>query len=86
MDVRPLHTEQDYNEALKVLSALVDADPAPGTPEGDHLEILATLVENYEAHHFPLVLPDPIETIKFRMDQGGSQRYSVVLWQSKPRE
>ncbi|RKP50412.1 helix-turn-helix domain-containing protein [Trinickia fusca] len=71
MDIRPLHTEQDYNDALKVLSALVDADPAPGTAEGDHLEILATLVENYESHHFPMELPDPIEAIKFRMEQEG---------------
>lgn len=70
MEIRPIHTEQDYSEALKAIAALVDADPAPNTPEGDRLEILSVLVENYEAKHFPLELPDPIEAIKFRMEQG----------------
>ncbi|HEY0821112.1 MAG TPA: transcriptional regulator [Rhizobacter sp.] len=71
MDVRPIHTEQDYREALEIVSRLVDADPAPGTPDGDHLEVLATLVERYEAEHFPMDRPDPIEAIKFRMEQAG---------------
>ena len=57
MDVRPIHTGRDYHEALQIVSGLVDADPAPGTPEGDRLEVLATLVERYEAEHFPLDLP-----------------------------
>src|SRR6516225_1015155 len=71
MDIRPIHNERDYQEALKIVSGLVDADPVPGTPEGDRLEVLATLVERYEAEHFPLDLPDPIEAIKFRMEQAG---------------
>lgn len=71
MDIRPIHNEQDYELALKTISVLVDVDPVPGTPEGDHLEILAALIENYEAKHFPLALPDPIEAIQFRMEQGG---------------
>jgi len=71
MEIRPLHNEHDYKEALRVVSALVDADPAPGTPEGDHLEILAALVERYETEQFPMDLPDPIEAIKFRMEQAG---------------
>ncbi|NMM04499.1 transcriptional regulator [Paraburkholderia sp. RP-4-7] len=71
MEIRPIHNEHDYNEALQTVSGLVDADPAPGTPEGDRLEVLATLVERYEAEHFPLDLPDPIEAIKFRMEQAG---------------
>ncbi|MBV8628616.1 MAG: transcriptional regulator [Paraburkholderia sp.] len=71
MDIRPIHNERDYHEALQTISSLVDADPAPGTPEGDRLEILATLVERYETEHFPLDLPDPVEAIKFRMEQAG---------------
>ncbi|MFJ2994571.1 type II toxin-antitoxin system HigA family antitoxin [Pandoraea sp. NPDC087047] len=70
MDIRPIHTEQDYAIALKTIAALVDADPAPDTPDGDRLEILSALVENYEAKHFPMELPDPVEAIKFRMEQG----------------
>lgn len=71
MDIRPLHTEADYKETLAAVSALVDADPAPGTPDGDRLEILAILVERYEAEHFPLDLPDPLAAIRFRMEQEG---------------
>lgn len=56
---------------MHIVSVLVDADAAPGTPEGDRLEVLATLVERYEAEHFPLDLPDPIEAIQFRMEQAG---------------
>ncbi|WP_019447838.1 transcriptional regulator [Cupriavidus sp. BIS7] len=71
MEIRPIHNERDYQEALKIVSGLVDVDPAPGTSEGDRLEVIATLVERYEAEHFPLGLPDPIEAIKFRMEQAG---------------
>ncbi|KVN70531.1 transcriptional regulator [Burkholderia ubonensis] len=71
MEIRPIHNERDYEEALHIVSALVDADPAPDTPDGDRLEILSILVERYEAEHFPLDLPDPIEAIKFRMEQAG---------------
>jgi HTH-type transcriptional regulator / antitoxin HigA len=71
MDIRPLRTEEDYKAALAAVSALVDADPAAGTPEGDRLEILSLLVERYEDEHFPLERPDPVEAIKFRMEQQG---------------
>jgi HTH-type transcriptional regulator/antitoxin HigA len=71
MEIRPIHNERDYKEALQTVSRLVDVDPEPGTPDGDRLEILATLVERYEAEHFPLDLPDPVEAIKFRMEQAG---------------
>jgi HTH-type transcriptional regulator/antitoxin HigA len=56
MEIRPIHNERDYTEALQTVSRLVDVDPEPGTPDGDRLEILATLVERYEAEHFPLDL------------------------------
>ena len=54
MDIRPLHTDDDYRAALADVSALVDRDPEPGTQEGDRLEVLAALVERYEAEHFRL--------------------------------
>jgi antitoxin component HigA of HigAB toxin-antitoxin module len=52
MDVRPLHTEDDYRAALAEVSVLVDQDPEPGTPDGDRLEILSLLVEHYEAQEW----------------------------------
>ncbi len=54
MSFQPLHTERDYYEALKIAFVLVDADPAPGTPDGDRLAAHADLIEAYEAQHFPL--------------------------------
>ncbi len=71
MDIRPIHSEADYQVALKEISALTDADPDLGTPEGDRLDILATLVQAYEAKHVPMGVPDPVEAIKFRMEQSG---------------
>jgi HTH-type transcriptional regulator/antitoxin HigA len=58
MEIRPIHTDADYQAALKEVSALVDADPQPGTPEGDRLDNLATLVEAYEARHIPIAPPE----------------------------
>lgn len=71
MNIHPIRTEADYRAALKEISALVDLDPPLDSPEGERLDILATLAEAYEAKHFPIGLPDPIEAIKFRMEQGG---------------
>ena len=69
--IRPVRTDADCKAALKEISALMDADPDLGTPEGDRLDILATLVQAYEARHMPISAPDPVEAIKFRMDQSG---------------
>ncbi|MBU2812058.1 transcriptional regulator [Acidithiobacillus thiooxidans] len=69
MDIRPIHTEADYAVTLKEISILMDSDPDLGTPEGDRLDILATLVQAYEAKHVPIIAPDPVEAIKFRMEQ-----------------
>ena len=71
MDIRPIRTQEDYKAVLREVSAYFDNEPIPGTPDGDRFEILLTLVEVYEAKHFPVDLPDPIEAIKFRMDQAG---------------
>jgi HTH-type transcriptional regulator/antitoxin HigA len=71
MNIHPIHTESDYKAALRELSAYVDNEPPPGSEDGDRFEILATLVEAYEAKHFPVEAPDPIEAIRFRMEQAG---------------
>lgn len=71
MDIRPIHTDADYRSTLREISALMVDDPAPGTPDGDRLDILATLVQAYEARHFPIDAPDAVEAIKFRMEQSG---------------
>jgi HTH-type transcriptional regulator / antitoxin HigA len=71
VNIRPIHTEEDYLAALADISALMKSDPVPGTPKGDRLDILATLVQAYEARHFPIEAPDPVEAIKFRMEQSG---------------
>lgn len=71
MEIRPIRTEDDYKAALREVSAWFDEEPIPGTPDGDRFEILLTLVAAYEAKHYPIDLPDPVEAIKFRMDQAG---------------
>ena len=71
MNIRPIRTKKDYEQALRELSAYFDDEPEPGTEDGDRFDILATLVEAYEQKHFPIGLPDPIEAIRFRMEQGG---------------
>lgn len=71
MEIRPVQTEADYKSALKTISRLMESDPESGTPDGDLLDVLTTLVQAYEAKHYPIDLPDPVEAIKFRMEQGG---------------
>ncbi len=71
MDIRPIRTEEDYKAALREVSAYFDNQPAPGTADGDRFEILLTLVEAHEAKHYVIDLPDPVEAIRFRMDQAG---------------
>lgn len=69
MDIKPIKTEEDYRATLSEIESLMSA--APGSPEGERLDVLATLIEAYERQHFPLDLPDPVEAIKFVMDQRG---------------
>ncbi|HZF97168.1 MAG TPA: transcriptional regulator [Pseudoxanthomonas sp.] len=70
MNIQPIRTEDDYKAALRELSMYFANEPEPDTEEGDHFEILATLVEAYEAKRFAIEAPDPIEAIRFRMEQG----------------
>lgn len=69
MEIKPIKTEEDYQRALDRLEIIFDSEP--GSIEGDELEILGILVDHYENEHFPIDLPDPIEAIKFRMEQLG---------------
>ncbi len=71
MEVRAIRTDETYRATLARISDLIDFDPVLESAEGEELEILGTLVEAYEAKHYPISLPDPIEAIKFRMEQGG---------------
>ena len=69
MNIRPIKSEKDYKKALARLEIIFEAKPR--SIEGDELEILGILIENYEKSHFPIDLPDPVEAIKFRMEQLG---------------
>jgi HTH-type transcriptional regulator / antitoxin HigA len=87
--IRPIKNEKDYERALREVENLMDA--GPGTPEGDTLDVLVTLIEAYEAKRWPVDLPDPIDAIQLRMEQrhlrprdlvpvlGSSGRVSEVL-------
>ena len=89
MTIKPIKTERDYRKALKEIENLWDAKPK--TSMGDRLDVLVTLVEAYEQKHYKIDPPDPIEAIKFRMEQldlkpsdlakilGGRSRVSEVL-------
>ncbi len=76
MNIKPIHTKTDYKKALNRIEELWGA--TPNTPKGDELDILATLVEAYEERHYPILPPDPIEAIKFRMEQMGLSNADVV--------
>jgi HTH-type transcriptional regulator/antitoxin HigA len=72
MEIRPIRTEADYRAALREIERLWSAEP--GSPEGDQVEVLSTLLEAYEAEHHPVPAPDPIAAIKFKMEQKGLTR------------
>lgn len=92
--IAPIRAERDYNAALKEIERLMDA--AAGTPDGDRLDVLVTLVEAYEARHWAIDPPDPIDAIKIRLEQrglprsylqnilGGSGRVSEILNRKRP--
>ena len=69
MEIKPIRTEEDYRATLQEIESLMTAEA--GTREGERLDVLVTLVEAYERKNFPLDLPDPVEAIKFAMDQRG---------------
>jgi HTH-type transcriptional regulator / antitoxin HigA len=76
MEIRPIKTESDYAAAMHRIEAIWGA--APGTSQGDEMEVLATLAEAYERQHYPIDLPDPVEAIKFRLEQEGKDYRALI--------
>ena len=76
MEIKPTKTKADYKRALKEIETLMPA--RAGSPEGERLDVLATLVEAYERRHFPMDLPDPIAAIRFSMEQKGLAAKDLV--------
>jgi len=76
MQIQPIHTEDDYQKALDRIEEIFDAKP--GSEEGDELEILGILVDEYEKKHFPIEAPKPVEAIKFRMEQLGLEQKDLA--------
>ena len=74
--MKPIRTEADHKAALREIERMWGA--GEGTPEGDRLDALATLVEAYEEAHFPINFPDPVEAIKFRLEQQGEDKKALV--------
>ena len=69
MEIKPVKTEADYRAALKEIETLMLAEP--DSPDGEKLDVMATLIEAYESRHYPLDLPDPVEAIRFEMERKG---------------
>ena len=76
MEIKPIRTKVDYEQALHEIERVWGAKE--GTPEGDRLDVLTTLVEAYERKHFPMDAPDPIEAIRFRLEQQGLDHRALV--------
>jgi len=76
MKIKPIRNEADYQKAIERLEVIFDAKE--GTDEGDELEILAIVIDNYENENFPIGMPDPISAIKFRMEQMGLKQKDLV--------
>ena len=76
MNIKPIKTEQDYNDTLNRIDTLMDS--IPNTKEFDELDILTTLVEAYEEIHYKIESPDPIEAIKFRMEQESLKQKDLI--------
>lgn len=89
--VKPIHNNKEYKAALARIYKLIHSDVEAGTPEADEMKLLILVIEDYEKEHYPVPPPDPIEAIKFRMDQlgmkpadmhkilGSRQRYSDIM-------
>jgi HTH-type transcriptional regulator/antitoxin HigA len=78
MNIKPIKTKKDYKFALKEIDNLWDAKA--GTPNGDKLDVLSTLIEAYELKNIPILPPDPIEAIKFRMEQQGMKNSDLAVF------
>ena len=82
MKIKPIRSRRDYEAALKAIESLMHAKR--NSRQGDKLDVLVTLVEAYEARHFPLDLPDPVEAIKFVMEQRNLTVKDIVPYIGQP--
>lgn len=79
MEIKPIHSEADYRAALKEIENLMESQP--GTPDGDRMEVLVTLVEAYEAKHFPIPEPDdPVQVLEYYMESRGLSRSDLIAY------
>jgi HTH-type transcriptional regulator/antitoxin HigA len=76
MEIKPIKNERDYERALRRVESLWKS--REGSPEGDELDVLATLIEAYEREHYPMDVPDPVEAIKFRLEQQGKDSRALI--------
>lgn len=76
MNISPIRDEADYQKALKRLEVIFDSEK--GSETGDELEILSVLIDQYERENFPIGMPNPVEAIKFRMEQMGMKQKDLV--------
>ncbi len=85
MNMKSIRTAKDHKDALAEIFKLMASDPDIGTPKGERLDVLVNLVQAFEAQHFPMPLPDPIEVINFRMKQHGLNPRSLTQQSAKAR-
>ncbi len=86
MDIRPLHSEADYDAALAEIERYFVDEPVPGSEDADRFDLLALVIADYEAKHWPISAPDPVEAIKERMERTGyGQRDLAALLGSRSR-
>ena len=86
MDIRPLRSEADYDAALSDIEQYFETEPQPGTTEADRFDLIALVIADYEAKHWPIDPPDPVEAIRYRMEQAGyRQRDLAALLGSRSR-
>ncbi|MEQ8228511.1 MAG: transcriptional regulator [Rhodospirillales bacterium] len=78
MDIKPIKSDTDFSQALARIEHLMRLSPKTGTPEFDELEVLSILAERYEEERFSVDMPDPVEAIKFRMEQQGLRAKDLV--------
>jgi HTH-type transcriptional regulator/antitoxin HigA len=78
MDVKPLHNEQDYDWAIREVSRYFEAEPTPGTPDGDRFEVLSSLIKEYEDNHFATTHGDPIDVLHFAIESMGRSQTELA--------
>jgi HTH-type transcriptional regulator/antitoxin HigA len=78
MDVKPLHNEQDYDWAIREVSRYFEAEPVPGTADGDRFEVLSTLIKEYEDKHFAMRHGDPVDVLHFTIESMGKSQAQLA--------